>query len=384
MLFKKRDRPEEDVEVEEVVMDFYPVVRLKPNPSRGFMKTDITPPQDLLYDLFFGETDEIRKKAEEKLREWFVEEGYGGGVWKVEIYTPESKVPLKTKTIKITDEPVKYGIDRWVVYVKSPKSGKFYKAEGVEYDHYPTADELIEDLGGGGVIKLVGYMGNKKMVEYRMKIDAPEPQWVFERDDSFHSQLVKTLEERKKKALEEVLTDVRGDKFEKLRKEMESIKEMLMEKTIEDLRSMLEDMKSKDKNKGEEDKKNFFDLMFTEPYKIKLDLSKKLVEGYIEKGDLETAKKLLMEAIPDGASAFISLITGIGNLANMGALYLQRKMEKEVKTGGVVERKTEGESGRLVKHESDSEDVLFKESDVDVKVEDTEEGWVIKLEGENA
>jgi len=385
MLFKKRDQPEEEVEVEEVVLNFYPIVRLKPHPSRGFIKTDITPPLEILQDLFFGEDDEVRKNAEERLKEWFKEEGYGGGVWKIEIYAPESKTPLKTKTIKILDEPVKYGIDRWVVYVKSPRSGRFYRAEGVEYDHYPSHEELLEDIGGGGIIKLVGYSGNKKMTEHRIKIDAPEPQWLLEKDDSFHSELIKTLEERKKKALEEVLSDVKGDKLTKLNKEIDEIKEMIMEEKLKELRELIESLKNKKEEIGkEESKTNFFDLMFTKPYEIKLELSKELIKGYIDRGDLETAKQLLMETLPDGASALVSLITGLGQLANVSATYLQRKMERESWKIEQREKKEEKSSEKREESERQEEDVLFKEADIDIKVEEFEGGYRIKLGGVEA
>jgi len=381
-IFRKGDDLIEIVENDEeevVPEDYRIVVKFRPNPNTKWrIAHDVTPPLELVAELFFGDDQD---KALNEITNWLREE-YGGGSWKIDIVDKSSRV-IRSKTIHITDEDVKYGINKWVVYVKGPKSGRWYKAD-VEFDHVPTTNEIIDSVGGGGKIKVVGLDDKGRAAYYKiMNIDAPEPEWLKEREDSIERKLQDSIRKKIIEAQEKIIQQIveggesskKEDPIDKLIKEIEELAKSEKLRTIEEtLRSLREGKK--------EDKKTLSDVLFLEPYKAKIDSVQLLIKKFAEKGDLDTAIKLLHE-IPDGTGALINLVQAGANLMNAIAMVLaggnQHAMRERVRE--IVERARESKEEKEEVEVEAEEEESGAEIEIEEKVD--EEGWEIepKVEG---
>lgn len=362
----------ENDEEEVVPEDFRVVVKFRPNPNTKWrIAHDVTPPLELVAELFFGDDPD---KALNELTNWLREE-YGGGSWKIDIVDKSSRV-IRSKTIHITDEDVKYGISKWVLYVKGSKSGRWYKAD-VEFDHVPTTNEIIDAIGGGGKVKIVGLDEKGRAAYYRIEdIDAPEPEWLKEREDSLerklHDSIRRKILETQERIIQELIEGKREEKKEdpidRLIKEIEDLAKSEKLRNIEELLRSLREGK-----RG--DKKTLSDVLFLDPYKAKVESVQLLIKKFAEQGDLNTAIKLLHE-IPDGTGAIINLVQAGANLMNAIAMVLagknhqvMRESVREAIDRQREEAKKEGEA-------SGSEEISKTNIKIEEKVD--EEGWEIE------
>jgi len=402
MLFKKdREREvvveEEGREIEPVIPEDLTVrVRFRPNTTIGWKNaTDVEPPLELVSELFFGDNP---KQAEKELINWFKEE-YGGGIWRIELLNEHGKT-VRSRTLKIQDADITYGVNKWIVYVKG-ESGKWYKAD-VEFAHYPTPTEVIDAIGGGGRVRLVGYDERGRiMTSKMMDLGAPIPDWVKEKEDSFEKKITDLLKQKLVEQQEQMIKKLAGNEkkdedldnsLNKLIKELEELAESHKLKVVENLVNSL---------KGEDEKKekpSLVDVLFVEPYKAKLESVNLLIKKFAERGDIETARQLISE-IPDGTGALVNLINAGASLtealaraisgvsSNRGLKSKLRRAAgresidiKEIKEQK-RELEKEHEKGEEGTKEEEEEQVAEEREEVgEIKVEETVEdsGWEIK------
>lgn len=376
-LFKRQKDVFEIDELEEDEVapeDYRVVVRFRPNTStRWKTAPDVQPPLELVYEMFFGED---QAEAIDRITEWLKEE-YGGGYWKIDITDKANRI-LKSKTIYIPDEDIKYGISKWVVYVKGTQSGRWYKAD-VEFDHFPSTEEIIDAIGGGGKIKVVGLDDRGRTATYKIiDIDAPEPEWLKEREDSLERKLQNVLKEKLIEAQERVIKQlVEGkskedseDPIDKLIKEIEALAKSEKLRNIEELLKSLREGKS-------ESKKSLSDVLFLEPYKAKVESVQLLIKKFAEKGDLDTARALLHE-IPDGTGAIVSLIQAGANLANAIAMVLAGGNRQLGEWRERVKRVVEETRKEREEKKEEIEEEIEEEEEVKIEESYDEEGWEIK------
>jgi len=404
MLFKKdREREvivEDEQEVEPIIPEELTVrVRFRPNTTIGWKNaTDVEPPLELVSELFFGENP---KQAEQELINWFKEE-YGGGIWRIELLNENGKT-VRSRTIKIQDADITYGVNKWIVYVKG-ESGKWYKAD-VEFAHYPTPTEVIDAIGGGGRVRLVGYDERGRIITSKMmELGAPLPDWVKEKEDSFEKKITNLLKQKLVEQQEQMIEKLAGNKKEDEEKD-DSLDRLIKE--LEDLTKnqklkVLEDLVDTLKGGGNEkkEKPSLVDVLFVEPYKAKLESVNLLIKKFAEKGDVETARQLISE-IPDGTGALINLINAGATLTEALARAIsgvssnrdlknrlrraaeresidiqeikEQKRKKEKEHEGCKEAEMKDEEEKQVEVEREEE---FGEIKVEEKVEDS--GWEIK------
>lgn len=313
--WKKREEYEEEEELEEEYMEVPLTVRVKFRPnSNTYWKVahDVEPPEDLVRDVLFASDEVDAKRAQEELIEWFSEE-WGGGEWKIELV--QGRKIVTSKVFKIKDVPVKYGVNKWAVFVKGPNSGRWYKAD-VDFDHPPDTAEVIDAIGGGGNIRVVAYDEKGRQVSsWTFKSDAPTPDWIASKENSIEKTIIEAIKKKQEEEVAKMVSSIAGTpKVEK--KEPDKFDEFFeeMEKLVNDQRlQLIEEFLRK--LKRQEEKSGITDLLFTEPYKVKMKALDKLVDKLIERGRVDEAKELLRE-MPDGTSALISLITAGSNLAN--------------------------------------------------------------------
>lgn len=382
MLFKKKEETVPQQEIEEEDVQLYPRIRFRPNPNFSWKITDIEPPADLVEDLFFAEDPQRRKEAETELKQWLREE-YGGGDWKIELIR-DGRV-VRSRTIPIRDEDIKYGVNKWLVYVKGEETGKFYKAD-VEFAHPPDPTEILDAIGGGGKIRIVGYDEKGKIVTTKtIEINAPLPDWVKEKENSFEKQVLKAIRDRLTEQQQKVLDSLLGSNAPKSEESaisqlINELEKLVKNKQIEKIQELIDTLKT-----PSEPKKSLTDILFLEPYKAKVESINLLIQKYAEKGDLTTAKELLKE-IPDGTGALINLLTAGANLANAIATALSsgandhRKLREKVRKA-VEEREKRKESKEESEEEEENESSEQGKKVIVKSIKD-ETGWKIKPEVE--
>jgi len=382
MLFKKKEETVPQQEIEEEDVQLYPRIRFRPNPNFSWKITDIEPPADLVEDLFFAEDPQRRKEAEAELKQWLREE-YGGGDWKIELIR-DGRV-VRSRTIPIRDEDIKYGVNKWLVYVKGEETGKFYKAD-VEFAHPPDPTEILDAIGGGGKIRIVGYDEKGKIVTTKtIEINAPLPDWVKEKENSFEKQVLKAIRDRLTEQQQKVLDSLLGSNAPKSEESaisqlINELEKLVKNKQIEKIQELIDTLKT-----PSEPKKSLTDILFLEPYKAKVESINLLIQKYAEKGDLTTAKELLKE-IPDGTGALINLLTAGANLANAIATALSsgandhRKLREKVRKA-VEEREKRKESKEESEEEEENESSEQGKKVIVKSIKD-ETGWKIKPEVE--
>lgn len=366
-LFRKKEAEEIEEELDEEmdIEDLYIKVRFRPSPNHGWKHADdVEPPLELVDDLFFG-SEEISKSAEEELRDWLSEE-FGGGYWKIELI--KNGKTLRSRTIHIDDTDIIYGVNKWIVYVKG-ESGRWYKADA-EFVHLPTATEIIDQIGGGGSVRVVGYDERGRIVSSKtMNINVPIPDWVLEREDSFERKMREALKNQIVKQQEKLLSTIAGDggqQTSNIDRVIAKLEELVEEKKLEGIQKIINALEGE---AGKEEKKSLSDTLFIEPYKAKVRSLTLLIEKFAEKGDIETARMLLNE-IPDGSSALISLMSAGANLANAIASMLAGSSQKEIreKFNKMVEERAKQRRGERSKpKEEEKKEIEQKE------VEQTEE-----------
>ncbi|MHC1624731.1 MAG: hypothetical protein ACXQS2_01860 [Methermicoccaceae archaeon] len=403
-LFGKKEEEEEIEETDEEYQfeDIEVKVKFRPSPNHGWrLAKDVEPPLELVEDLFFG-GEEISKEAEDELRSWIAEE-LGGGQWKIEL-TKAGKT-LRSKTINIDDVDIIYGVNKWIVYVKGEESNKWYKADA-EFAHPPSTAEIIDQVGGGGRIRIVGYDEKGRIMSSKIvNINVPPPDWLLEREDSFEKKMKEAFKKQLETQQEKLLSAITGDGGQQssgIDRVIEKLEQLVEEKKLESVQRIIEALERS--GKKEEEKKSLSETLFIDPYKAKVKSLTLLIEKFAEKGDIETARQLLNE-IPDGSSALISLMTAGANLANAVANMLagagstnkvRRKLDKmvderikkkeemekeEKKEEEEVEEKAE-ESEKEEVTESEVEETTEEEKRVLVEERESEDGWDMKLEVE--
>lgn len=413
----KRSEEEGNIEEMEEEFEFEDIevkVKFRPGPNHGWrVAKDVEPPLELVEDLFFG-SEEVSKAAEDELRSWIADE-FGGGYWKIEL-TRAGKT-LRSKTIHIDDVDIIYGVNKWIVYVKGEESGKWYKAD-VEFAHPPSTAEIIDQIGGGGRVRVVGYDEKGRIMSSKtMNINVPTPDWVLEREDSFEKRMREALKKQVEKQQEKLISAIAGEGGQQtsgIDRVIAKLEELVEEKRLEGIQKIIDAL---ERREGRDEKKSLSETLFIDPYKAKVRSITLLIEKLAEKGDIETARLLLNE-IPDGSSALISLMTAGANLANAVASMLagagstnkvrdkldrmveeriQKKKEREKEKGkeekeGLVDKEkseekemAEREGGAWSERETkeggegEEEKTVEQERRILVEESESEEGWDIKL-----
>jgi len=375
MVFRRgKEREIETIVDEEYepIENYSVLVRFRPNTTVGWIRaSDVEPPLELIRDLFFSENP---REAEEALREWLKEE-YGGGIWRIELLDERGKT-ARSRTIKIPPEEadITYGVNKWIVYVKGEKSGRWYKADA-EFAHCPSSLEIIDAIGGGGKVKLVGYDDRGRIMSTKiMELNAPPPEWLASKEDSLERKILdsinKKLEEEQKKLIDGLIGSKKDEEEDMVDKLISELKSLVDEKKMETVRSLLETLKG-----GKEDKKtSLTDVLFIEPYKAKVESINVLIKKLADQGRVDEAIKLLQE-IPDGTGALINLMTAGATLIEAVALAFTGASKSS------VQKRAKEFKEKMMKKEEKKEEKK-KEEEIEEKVEEKKEEVEEEKEGE--
>jgi len=373
-------------------------VKFRPNSTTYWrVAPDVEPPSELVEKFLYPADEEEEKEAREAMEEWLREE-WGGGEWKIE--TVMGRKIDRSKTIKIKDEHVRYGVSKWVVWVKGLQSNRWYKAD-TDFDHPPNISEIIDAVGGGGHIKVVAYDDKNRQVEsWVQKIDAPPPEWLTQKEDSLEKALMEALKKKQELELKKTVESIAGvdespakkDKKDKFDEVLDEIEKLATDQKIRLIEEFLSRLRKQEKKEG------LSDILFTEPYKVKMEATKLLIEELAKRGKVDEAKELLKE-IPDGTSALIQIMTAGANLANALAVALaggfskfsqtreevarslaqQTKQEEEPKKKE-KEKTLEFMEGEEVAEKVESEPKIERSaSETDVSVVEDESGWEVSF-----
>lgn len=364
-LFGSKKPSKEDTEGENEIYSI--TVQFKMNPEDKFETCD-----DIVYDHFPSE-EEIREE-------------YGGGIWQVIARNRNNKI-IKRRRYVIEDVDITYPIRKYKIKIKKDMKSKWFSTD-LEYNHFPTEEELETDLGGGGIIKVIAVDKNNKTVSSKLvKIDAEPPEWLIEMEDDTQKVLKETLQQQRKKQEEKIIKKIAGEEEEDedagkdlsrvgkaLNKLISSFEELQLEKFEE----IVEKLTKKDESHQPQGRPSFTEVLFIEPQVKKLEALTYVAKRLADK-DPERAAELL-EKIPDASAALISLISAGGAALNAFSKVLNvqaaEKMKKlEIMDAEIKEDKKEVKKEPETKKEEPQKEI--KKKGVEMSVEETGKGYEI-------
>lgn len=218
----------------------------------------------------------------------------------------------------------------------------------------PARENIINSLGGGGLVKLNAIDSDGKVVWsewFDYTDEAPSPE-LARQEESFEGRVRQTIEKKREEAEEAVLAGIGGERQEtsKFDEVVKKLTETLEDKKFERLEGAIVKFGDRLANPGSDDsgkEVGLTELAFKKPYEMKAELQKEIISA-LAKTDPEKAMAML-EKTPDGITMLLKLGTAASGLLDMGAEYFKMEIgekkggkSKERGTGGKGEKKEEG------------------------------------------
>jgi len=299
-----------------------------------------------------------------------VEEEFGPGIYNIFVREEEGKRPKLKKRYKIEGHPI-LPVVKYEVKVRIHEGGDLLDTN-VEFPgpRPPEKEEIINALGGGGLIKLNARDKDNRILwsEWYDFRDIEPSKSLVARDNSIKSKIEQEVEAKKKKVEDEILRritereDEKKSKFdETVDRLIETIEDTKLERLQEAIEAFGEKLNSSFSGKKQEPV-GLSDLAFKEPYRIKLETQKAIIQNLAKKDPEEALRAI--ERMPDGISIGLQLGLAATGLIEALTDYLKEVGPKERKKGterekGVEKRKArkerEGKKEKSVKEEAETQ-----------------------------
>jgi len=342
------------------------------------------------------------KDAIEEIRD-YLKDTYGGGYYIIRVRDVTTNKLLRNTRIAIPpeEEPIVLGVDRWIIYAKPDRGGKYIKTD-LEYSEFPTKDRVIEDIGGGGLFLVKAIDGHGRVL-YTLKyeaLDVPPPDWLvkkFKGEEDIKTKVMKKVEDKIDTVINNAIEELfgsgkpkgKGDdltemasKIEKLVKEVgiDALNQVLdvMEKSIEIQNKALEVRKKIEGGKSKDESKSFFDLLFKDAFEQKMRMVDTIISEAAKRSP-EEALELYFEVVntlPDASAALVHLLDGVSIFLSGLGVYLHKKVGVNIPFGFSEERR-----GRMIKREVKKEKEGVKKKGEEVKSSEGIKLNIIKREG---
>jgi len=328
-----------------------------------------------------------------------IAEEYGGGIWLVTAKNHRGRI-IKRKKYVIRDQDIRYPVKVWRVKVKMPEGRRFYKVDGLEYDSMPTPDEIKEDIGGGGIIRLEGYDAENRRITYKQfTIDEEPPKWLLEAEDTIEKKMKEALNARIKQEQEKLIQKLTGEGEEvrpttkKLSETVNEIINAFEELQLERFEQIVDKLTSPRKSEEEQQpKKTLTDVLFVEPQKIKLEAMNTVIRELAKSNPMEAAK--MIEKMPDATGALMNLINA-GSQALMAFANVLQAQSAEKMAKLKQDTTPQQQQPKQPESQQEQKDVLEaaeetagkvreqEKSQVGIEVTENEKGWEVEFKDES-
>lgn len=319
-----------------------------------------------------------------------IESEYGAGIFSVYVRESPDERPKHRSRVTIEGDPTVPVVD-FELKVRASKKGTLHDT-GVIFPGsvVPTREEIVDALGGGGMVKINARDVAKKVLWSRWIdiTDEEPPDDIMRKENSFEARLKEVLDEQKKFVEDDAIKGLSkqegGSGFdhsiEQLTKVVENRKLEQLERALGKFTHQLSG--EDEASVGGESGAGISDLAFKAPYQMKLDAQKQIIQE-LAKTDPEKALKML-EKLPDGISVVLNLaLAGTGLLEALGDAFSEDVVErKEKRRGGRGKEKDRGkdktkEGGKEVEKPPAEETggKVKGETKVDVTEEDAEDSF---------
>jgi len=320
---------------------------------------------------------------------------YGAGIFSVYVRESPNERPKHRSRVTIAGDPTVPVVD-FELKVRASKKGTLHDTDVViPGSVVPTRDEIVDALGGGGMVKINARDKAKKVLWSRwMDItDEDLPDEIMRKENSFEARIKGVLEEQKKNVENEAIAGISGKKkvdsgFEQ---SVEKLTQVIEDRKLEKLEAALGKFTHQlsaggGEGEGSEAGAGIAELAFKAPYQMKLDAQRTIIQD-LAKTEPERALKML-ENMPDGISVVLKLaLAGTGLLEALGDAFSEDAVERKEKRRG---ERVRGWNKGAYKSESRGESVdelpaeeLGKKvtggMKVEVSEEDKEDSYTMKF-----
>jgi len=301
-----------------------------------------------------------------------IAEEFGPGIYNIFVREEEGKRPKLKKRYRIEGHPI-LPVVKYEVKVRVHEGGDLLDTN-VEFPgpRPPEKEDIVNALGGGGLIKLNARDKDNRILwsEWYDFRDIEPPKSLVARDNSIKSKIEQEVEAKKRQVEDEILRritereDEKRSKFdETVDRLIETIEDKKLEKLAEVIESFGEKLDGSFSGKKQESV-GLSDLAFKEPYRIKLETQKAIIQNLAKK-DPEQALKAI-ERMPDGISVALQLGLAATGLIEALTDYLKEVGPKERKKGTERERRIEKRKVRK-EEEGEKEESVREEAETQVE-----------------
>jgi len=319
-----------------------------------------------------------------------IEGEYGAGIFSVYVRESPNERPKHRSRVTIIGDPTVPVVD-FELKVRASKKGTLHDTGVVVSGSViPTRDEIVDALGGGGMVKINARDTAKKVLWSRWIdiTDEAPPDDIMRKENSFEARIKDVLEEQKKNVEDDAIKGLSGKQegVSGFEQSVDQLTKVIEDRKLEKLETALGKFtKSLSTGGGEgevgETGAGITELAFKAPYKMKLETQKQIIEE-LAKTDPEKALKML-EKMPDGISVVLNLaLAGTGLLEALGDAFSEDAVERKEKR-----KKDRGKGGdkREDSGEDKGEDTEKPPAeDVGKKVDDKTKLEVIEEDAEDS
>lgn len=324
-----------------------------------------------------------------------IESEYGAGIFSVYVRESPEERPKHKSRVTIMGDPTVPVVD-FELKVRASKKGTLHDTGVIiPGSVVPTRDEIVDALGGGGMVKINARDTAKKVLWSRWIdiTDEDPPDEIMRKENSFEARIKGVMEEQKKSVENEAIEGISGKKKEVsgFEQSVDQLTKVIEDRKLEKLESALGKFTHQLSTGGAEGESGglsdgITELAFKEPYKMKLDTQRQIIQELAKK-EPEKALKML-ENMPDGISVVLKLaLAGTGLLEALGDAFSEdaverkgrRRAERETeRKKGSVKTESKGENADKPPAEEPGKEVTGK-TKLDVSEEETEESFTMKF-----
>jgi len=324
-----------------------------------------------------------------------IEGEYGAGIFSVYVSETLNERPKHRSRVTIAGDPTVPVVD-FELKVRASKKGTLHDTGVfIPGSVVPMRDEIVDALGGGGMVKINARDTAKKVLWSRWVdiTDVDPPDDIMRKENSFEARIKDVLDVQKKSVEDNAIQGLSGKQeggsgFER---SVDQLTKVIEDRKLEKLEAALGKFTHSLSTGGGvgdvgETSGGLTEVAFKEPYKMKLDAQKHIIQE-LAKTDPEKALKML-EKMPDGISVVLNLaLAGTGLLEALGDAFsedaVERKQKRRVgrgtseeKPGGKTETKGEEKEKPPAEH---LEEKVTRSTKLDVSEEETEDRFTMKF-----
>ena len=241
---------------------------------------------------------------------------FGPGQYYIYWRKEEGKRPTLKARYTIEGKPF-IEVDHYEIKLRVKEGGKLLNTDATFPEKIPPdKDEIITELGGGGLIKLNAIDKDGKVLwsEWRDYLDiAPAKRYLIA-EESTEGKLAEAIEKRKEKVENRIIEQIEGEEEGKTKKDgskfetaLDRITVVIEDKKMERLESAMEKFtESLSRPEGRSKEEGFTSLFFKKPYEMKLETEMDIIRE-IAKTDPKRAMEIL-EKRPDGMTILMRLM----------------------------------------------------------------------------